>query len=439
MFLKPDSLKSNGKSSPFSHGIIPVLSALDLLQIPRHQLAQQEILTLLAQPDEFFQEAVNDLIANYAEFVQLIAAEDEPNLGSLLDLGLRRAKLVLELMRESDIVAELQDPLFLYATFSAALLSEIRQVFSNKKIILSDAAGNYIDEWLPFTASLLVETDYYRVRPYYLPLQQVNPYVAPLLARQLLPAPVFNWLASDLSIFDQWFAALTGDEERGGRVGYWLSLIKVKLVPSPQKIEGFPVKIHDAIETELGDEFFEWLNEHLIELVKRQQGIQVVDEGILIAFPLLFRKFCQTKSNVEPNKVLQQFKQLGILEDSTPVVDLHIEGDKAQIKTESKKVQEGKKLPADFFRRTQIKTPMAQTTVQKKQTQQSTSAMNPEVEKALWFFVTKEWLLRKAWQKISKDTVGKLNLANKVIKQLRRLHQLFARRRMVRRMMSIHK
>lgn len=441
MFLKPDSFKGNVKSSPFSRGIIPVLSALDLLQTPHHQAIQQEIIKLLAQPDEFFQEAVTDLLENYAEFVQLIPGEDEPKLGGLLDLGLRRAQLVLELMREGEAVPEIHDPLFLYATFSAALLSEVSQVFVNKKIIFADFAGNYLNDWSPFTDSMLVQAEYYRVRPYYLPPAQISPYMTPLLARQLLPTAVFNWLANDLFIFEQWLAALSGDEERGGQVGYWLSRIKVKLVPSLHKTDGFPVKIHEASETELGDEFFDWLNENLVELTKRQKGIQVIENaGVRVAFPLLFREFCQTKNNVEPDKVLQEFKRLGILaENASPAVDLYDKQDRVEVNAGARNPQEGKKSPADFFRRSSMESTSRQTVAITKQAQSSATTLNPEIEKALWFFVAKEWLAHKAWQKITKDAVGKLNLADRAVQQLRRLHRYFSRKITIHRMESKHK
>lgn len=288
----------------YEASLFPILPWQQLLTGPRQALSQQ-ISSLASVPPEHQQELYGNLLANFAEFVQLIPSVNGGPIGEMLQTGLQRGVAALQ-QYQSEIGEQSPDPKFTYALFSAALLLDVRQILVDKQIMISDAQGRFIKEWSPFDGAMLSMGNHYKIRRYDRPVAYVSRQLNVLFATKLMPKLGLSWLAANLDLLNMWLAVLVGDEAGAGSLGRILALTKLKINARPGS-GGFTVlpagiRIDEPAETAAGEAFVNWLRKH---------ANYIMPDGNVP--PEVFEKFSQQNPKFSDWKqVVEQFKLLGL-------------------------------------------------------------------------------------------------------------------------------
>jgi hypothetical protein len=329
MFSRTIAAKSMNQvlKSYQEQSLFPVLTADQLLASPKIQELQRQVNQLVQLPEDYYQAVYTVLITNFAEYVQVLPSIEGGALGGLLDEGLRRALLALQLYLENSEKKE-TDPLETYAIFSAALTLDLRKVLANKKIIISDATGAYVDEWLPFEGALVDRAQHYKIRHFNRPLTYMSPYITLVLARQVMPLEGFSWIAEDARLLNMWLAGLCGDEESAGVLGHFLQLAKKRLPLLQNGQQGgggiLPIELKIPGETELGEAFWQWLRNKLAagDYNTANSNVHVVAAGVLVGTPKIFQEFCKERNLSNWSLVAGQFNSLGLAQSTDDYVDV---------------------------------------------------------------------------------------------------------------------
>jgi len=301
--------------------LIPVLSAKELLESSERQTLIKKMKGLAGVPKEIFHELYLPLINRFSEFVQVLPKTWGGRLLSLLDEGLKRAQLVLQIHQEQGDSE--QDAQFQYAMFSLALLSDIGKVYYEKKVMISGADGTFVTDWLPLQGLLVDQAQQYKIRQYDGHTEQYCLYVTPLLARQLMPEEGFLWLASNPKLMKMWLAGLIGDERTGGGLTHYAGLAKLRLdhlLEQAAILESFDIEITEGENTQLAEDFLAWLKEGLaddsISVNQDDSNVHIVENGVFIDAQL-FKDYCSRYSRFNNYIILaQQFNNLGLTKRS---------------------------------------------------------------------------------------------------------------------------
>jgi len=268
------------KTKPQYRGssLFPVLSADKLLASDKKQIVLEKMQAKVDFPLHYYRLLYGNLLHDFAEFVQLIPTQMYGKLSQLLNDGLHRGLLALQICTE-----EGKSPLFTYAVFTAALLENIGIVPTQQIVILSNKRGEFIKEWQPVFGSMAAFGDYYKLRFTGERWINLKHYLTPILAQQLLPELGLQWLLTDKRLYEMWLAILTGDDKTGWEIKLILQLIDERLDDLRRELdfEDVDVPITAPEETEAGEKFLEWLIDGLddgtIKVNEKDAFVHVVD------------------------------------------------------------------------------------------------------------------------------------------------------------------
>lgn len=287
MFIKGiTGVGSHPKLHTYEEGyLLPVLKGDELLFSHRHKGLLRQLRDLAELPNDDFDISYNALVTHFMEFVQILPHKANGILGSLLNYSLARAISVFQ--KYCQIRKNQTTPLFKFAVFSAALLKDVGRVISNQRIIMVDNDGNYINDWNPFSGSMVGVTEFFKMYPISSTYLRIETEATPLLARQLISPDVFLWLSSDLAVFSDWLAALLNEEGVGSKEITWaLSLIKRDdILAILNTLDGAEVDKLPPILSDV-DNFHKWLKEGIekgdIPINTDDAMVHVVNEGVFI-------------------------------------------------------------------------------------------------------------------------------------------------------------
>lgn len=293
--------------------LIPLLTGEQMVQHPPVQKLLKELYPLTQLEEDEFSEIYVPLVTQLGEFMQLVPDIVGGRIGSLFDEALKRAWHAIQAQQLED---KDTDPRYRYLIFSAALLLDIRKIWANKRIMLMDSQGNFIEEWSPFTAQT-EDATYYQVRQFHRPLTQLSPLLSIIFARQVMPATGFLWLAQDWKILNKWLAALSGDEEGAGGLWAILQIARQRLREVEEKPKFIlPVEIIEPPEHEVAEAFWVWLKNIVATgaIDKNDPAIHVMEDLVFIDVPKIFKEFLQArKLPIETwQQLYDQFIELGL-------------------------------------------------------------------------------------------------------------------------------
>ncbi|MBA2653830.1 MAG: DNA-binding domain-containing protein [Gammaproteobacteria bacterium] len=324
IFSKPGMhrAKSQSTKSYSEATVFPVLSIENLLpEIEKnHYLNKvQEIVTL---SDEYFKIFYENLIENFALFVQVLPEVYGEELGGLLNDGLRRALLAIRLLHENRDPKP--HPLFVFAVFSIALLADVGQIL-RYRVMISDENGVFLDDWYPFLGSMPDFGEFYKLRPYEETPQSLVRGATPIIARQLLNETSITWLSSNNQIFDMWLSFLNKGEDWAGGLAKILKIDPKELLSRKAEVIGIiplDIKTFDPMGTDLGEKFLAWLKKGLddgsISYNEANSTVHVVktnelDLSVFLQSPELFQQFCNIYAKTRDWIVVsKQFNLLGL-------------------------------------------------------------------------------------------------------------------------------
>ncbi len=298
--------------------IFPVLTANELLPKMRSRLLTQRQSRTALKGDDF-QNLYGELVGQFAEFVQLLPTAPGYKLAGMLDEGMVRSLLALDVCAKH--AKYKKHSLFIYAAFSVALLQDVANVITHQKITACNKKGVFKAEWLPLAGSINRIASNYKIHFTGGQRSNYHDYLTPLLARQIMPEVGFLWLLSDESIFANWLAALQGDRDGAGGLMMILDLIKLEQEKiAKQKLEMMPldVELEETPETKAGDEFVHWLRDGLgkgdIKVNDEKGFVHHVEEGLLIELPEAYQAFTEKNKKYKNWRVVEKgVKALGLL------------------------------------------------------------------------------------------------------------------------------
>lgn len=144
--------------------------------------------------------------------------------GGLVEYALNRTEAALSLFQEL-IVHEQpgtlseEQMLWQYALYSAAILQGIGKLFVDYRVNLFDAQGRLLKEWNPLLESMGSIGQYYAYEFQKEPEIEFRRRLNLLLAKALIPASGFSWIASQGEVLAVWLALLNEDERSAGTLG----------------------------------------------------------------------------------------------------------------------------------------------------------------------------------------------------------------------------
>lgn len=144
--------------------------------------------------------------------------------GGLIDHALNRTEAALSLFRQYVVVDEKGDlteeqKLWLYALFSAGILQGIGKLQMDYRIEVFDDNGQLIKECNPLLESLASVGSYYLFEFLQEGEDDLRRRLNLLMARLLMPASGFTWIASNPQVLAVWLALLNEDARGAGTLG----------------------------------------------------------------------------------------------------------------------------------------------------------------------------------------------------------------------------
>ncbi|EHL32459.1 conjugal transfer nickase/helicase domain-containing protein [Legionella drancourtii] len=144
--------------------------------------------------------------------------------GGLVDHALNRTEAALSLFQEymvhepGDSLSE-EQLLWQYTLYSAALLQGLGKLFVDYQVSLFDVNRKPLKEWNPLLESLGSIGQYYAYEFQKEPEVEFRRRINLLLAKALIPASGFAWIASHGEVLAVWLALLNEDERSAGTLG----------------------------------------------------------------------------------------------------------------------------------------------------------------------------------------------------------------------------
>lgn len=267
-----------------------------LLEIKQASVLGAEHFASLSLP------VLNNLI-NHCQLLPETANSYYAQPGGLLDHALNRTEAALTLFRQFVILAENhtawseEQKLWQYALYSAALLQSIGKLQIDYQVKLYDSNGQFLASWNPLLNSLASAGSYYTYEFENEVEIDFRRRLNLLIARLLMPASGFTWIASNREVLAVWLALLNEDYHGAGTLG--AILIRADAIAlwryfnqlhvrdyGARSIRdrvstfsgGVPESITD-LEGRVGTQFIRWLNTSL------ESGLIMINKAPLLMVP----------------------------------------------------------------------------------------------------------------------------------------------------------
>ncbi|MDF3055290.1 MAG: hypothetical protein K0Q74_1197 [Gammaproteobacteria bacterium] len=300
----------------YFHAVLP---GETLLSAPCFPHLLHKIKAHCGVKDLHYEALYGHLLSDFAAFVQAVPLLPEGKPGTLLVYSVERATKSLEKYHQTN--EKDFDIRFAYAVFTAALLQDLGKILGQQRIAICDAEGAVIEDWLPHSAPM-PEGAYYRLWFWDNRWFFISKFSAPLLARQIMPASGFNWIAQDLPTYKMWLEALLGEgSEEENKLLKFLAMVDPGDSGGNKRIPSAILKPYQPIATTDGDAFLEWLEEGLlngkISTNKPDSMVFILpSDEVFLVCPSIFQEFLrQHPGSLEWEHVCKQFARLGVTDN----------------------------------------------------------------------------------------------------------------------------
>lgn len=309
-----------------------IQSAATLLAPEKRQQHIKNIKSLLNLPPKLHQRLYQQVIDQFAEFVQALpetARGTFGNEGGFLDHGLERASRALSLClayffpqeKSFQSISSLQ-ALWIYAVFTAALLYDIGKLAVKYHIEICQKDGTATQTWSPYTSSMVAQGRYYKFDFVKENRDNLRRLVTGLLARQILdeaeltgePDPGslggFNWIASNPDVLEAWLALLSGDTRF---ISSYLTVIPLADIQTLENQIKTTQPNEFATDLSVSEEFLQWLRQGLanetISVNEADSQVHITQDGVVILNGA-FNQFLVDKPDIKQgtNDIARQFR-----------------------------------------------------------------------------------------------------------------------------------
>lgn len=204
-----------------------MITAAQLLAEDKRQILLKKLKDLSGLEELRYESLCATLIENLVDYCQSLpetANSYYSQPGGVVDYALNRTEAALSLFQDfmvqdqPDLLSE-EQKLWQYALYSAAILKGIGKLFVEYKINLYDANGQLLKVWNPLLESLTNTGSYYDCELQKEADVEFRRRLNLLVARALMPASGFAWIASNPQVLAIWLALLNEDERSAGTLG----------------------------------------------------------------------------------------------------------------------------------------------------------------------------------------------------------------------------
>jgi integrating conjugative element relaxase (TIGR03760 family) len=320
--------------------LIRVVTAEHLLaEEKRNSLVQQirEVCALeVPRFDSLCLTVLHNLI-NHCQYLPDTSHSYYSQQGGLLDHALNRTEAALNLFKQYLIVDENAEfsedqKLWQYALLTAALLQGIGKLQIDYLVSLYDNNGQFLKEWNPLLESLALVGSHYT---YSFEKESDPEYrcrLNILLARLLMPASGFTWIASNPQVLAVWLALLNEDPHAAGTLGAILiraDAIAIQRYFNQQSVRSYGSRGGrygrvstfaggnpdvSEIEQEVGIEFLQWLYKSFeSEVIMINKAPLLMVPGGLLMTADIFKLFIRDNPDYKNWQAVQNgFLSLGL-------------------------------------------------------------------------------------------------------------------------------
>ncbi len=265
-----------------------------------------------------------DNLVNYCQSLPETANSYYSQSGGVVDYALNRTEAALSLFQDfmlqdqPDLLSE-EQKLWQYALYSAAVLQGIGKLFVEYKINLFDSNGQLLKQWNPLLESLVNTGSFYDFDFQKEADVEFRRRLNLLLAKALMPASGFAWIASNPQVLAIWLALLNEDQRSAGTLG--ALLIRADAIAIQRYISDFMVRnahkggrygragtftggVPESLvekEQAMGVEFIQWLTKSLDDgkIMINKAPLFMVPGGMLMCqemFALFVREHPEYKN-----------------------------------------------------------------------------------------------------------------------------------------------
>ena len=232
----PD-LKIPDLKIPDIPGILPILPVDELIAAHAGKIASLNELAGLSESN--FNKYYRSSIHNFARLVQLLPASEVHHhatpggmLSHTLDVCVTALKLrqsyVLSTNNNAEDVSVEKDS-WTYAIFLAALCHDLAKPVVDQIIDIYDQ-DHKMSQWVPWSYFLDEQGKWYTCRFVRKRQYHLHEKASLLLTYKIIPSYGMEWLSSHQTIFMQWLACVSGDNENALSIGEIVSLADSKSV-----------------------------------------------------------------------------------------------------------------------------------------------------------------------------------------------------------------
>lgn len=307
-----------GPPASSQKNLTAVEAVQDILSHEKRTLLLAQIQNACALDHAKYESCVINLIKNLTKHCQLLP-ESENNYysqpGGILDYALNRTDAALSLFKQFVVIEpgeawSEEQKLWQYALLSASLLQGIGKLYLDFTVHLYDKHKKYLDLWAPLSNALTEHASHYA---YAFTGHQDLTFRHRLnlvMARILMPADGFSFIASSPDVFAVWLSLLDEDYYNAGTLG--AILIRADALALQRYFNdiaidraqrrrsalgrvgafggGSPEVEYDPEKT--GTELIKWIRQELEHgrLVLNKPPLFIVPQGLLI-LPELFMMF----------------------------------------------------------------------------------------------------------------------------------------------------
>lgn len=356
-YYKHPLSRPQGRQAPVeTQRVYPVLTADQLLKQRERRKVVDQIRLSCGASVEYYNALYQQLIDNYAEFVQSLPLTHNHRI-SRLDKQLHLASIAISLREPYILAGEVlnrttdhEKALWNYVIFSALLLSRLGQIVTQYSVSICDEKGVFVKPWEPFVGKMADQGSYYKIRNMETKLTAVDSQLNFAIARQLMPEDGYNWIASVPEALEQWIQALdsTGEQGAGTLTPRIFVLLKSWLAEQNELLEGeaealfekyleekldeyvydedLSAEFHallsnEPVETLTGERFYQWMRKGIqdkrLTVNEKDSAIFMTQQGALLLHPEIFEKFIQEHPAAgNPQHVFEQFSKLGLVANS---------------------------------------------------------------------------------------------------------------------------
>lgn len=353
-YYKHPLTRRPGKNAPIeTQRVYPVLSADQLLTQRGRRKVIDQIRISCGAPTEHYNALYQQLIENFAEFIQSLPMPNNHRIRRL-DRQLHLASLALSLREPYVMAGEIlnrttdkEKALWNYVIFSGMLLARLGEIQTLYSVAICDERGMYLSHWEPFMGTMNAQGSHYKIRDISAGKSQMDSQLNALIARQLMPEDGYRWIANNPEALEQWLLALDSTGEREPITLVARVIVELESFLSKQNrlqeealLESFEQYLEELLEelnfdedelaelentestepeeTLVGERFYQWLRNGIqdktVTVNQQNSAVFMTQQGALLLHPEVFNRFLKDNPNAgNPQQVFDQFAKLGLV------------------------------------------------------------------------------------------------------------------------------